>query len=72
MIINRLLGQFNSYLSNVRRSDFDKVYRTKTLGAKSIAHGAKRPWGFGTTDYRLLTFDPDPGIDNLESLVRCP
>ena len=23
-------------------------------------------------DYRLLTFDPDPGIDNRESVVRCP
>ncbi len=37
-----------------------------------MAHSAKRPCGFGTTDYRLLTFDPDPGIDDRESVVHCP
>ncbi len=34
--------------------------------------GAKRPCGFETTDYRLLTFDPDPGIDVRESVVHRP
>ena len=38
----------------------------KEQSAKRIA-----PYGFGTTDYRLLTSDPDPGIDDRESVVRC-
>jgi len=37
-----------------------------------MALGALRPCEFGTTDYRLLTSDPDPGIEDRESVVRCP
>ena len=66
-----------SAVPNLRKSAAKELIRYLTadtrrqmLTVKSIPQSAKRPCGFGTTDYRLLTSDQGPGIDDRESVVR--